>query len=173
MDHGVLAFERPPQQCAVAHVAHDALDGNRSIRWVLAAGRTSKRTLWPAACNNRTTTEPIKPLPPVTKTFSDRWVRDGKRGLSSGIAQRQHGRHGAIHFARRPCGVAPVAMPALILRIPMPLSHECLKTILAGWCGLASDVAAASRLVAAARLDGTKSAGFSKIDFSSRMQPAL
>ncbi len=88
--------------------------GTASMRSVLAAGRTSKRTVWPAACNSRTTTDPMKPLPPVTKTFSDRWVRTGKRGLSGGIAQRHHGRHSAIHFARAPRGTPNRRTPALI-----------------------------------------------------------
>ena len=101
VDHGVLTFERPPQQRRVAHVAHDALDGHANrCAWCWPSGRTSTRTVWPAACNSRTTTEPMKPLPPVTKTLSDRWVRQRKRGLSGGIDQRQHGRHSAIHFAR-------------------------------------------------------------------------
>ena len=79
--------------------------GTPSIRPVSDVGRSRQRTRWPAACNCLTSTEPIKPLPPVTRMFRVRWTgvpsssADGRSGET--IAMRD------LPGLRKTCASSP------------------------------------------------------------------
>ena len=102
MDHGVLAFESPPQQRGVADISHDAFLGNRID--ALGVGRgTDQHPDRVAGCVQ----QPHHHRPDETIAAGDKDLErslraDRKSGLSGGIAQRHHCRRSDIHIRKSP-----------------------------------------------------------------------
>ena len=72
VDRRVAALEAGADRCAVAEVAGDELTSHRESRSPFSGLRTRQTTSSPRSRSCRTTVPPMKPVPPVTKTLTNK-----------------------------------------------------------------------------------------------------